>query len=263
MLEQQGEELGGAGEPPERECAELVGAGVGVTGRDDLADAVHDRVDGDRVAGFESGDEGAQSVLIGPAEPEVAPSALCLAPLVVQLGVGLDDLRFGDGEDASGCFGRDHPGDRGVHDVDRVGVQVAGEPGDAPSHPHLALTAAGHGPGQREPVLEVEDVGEHVAGGGDAGTAGQRDLAETEVLHPWRALPTHLPQHVADTSRDMAVGALGRVGGVDRRPCREQLEPMHLGEPGRSLGLGRGGQEAFRVEVDEVGVHASNASRDH
>ena len=163
VFEQEGEELGGAGEPAERDGAELVGAGVGVAGRDDLADAVHDGVHGGRVAGFESGDEGAQAVLIGAAEADVAAPAFGFAPLVVQLGVGLDDLGLGDREDPAGGLGGDHPGDRGVDDVDLVERQVAGELGDAAGEPHLALAAPGHCPGQGEPVFEVEDVGEHVA----------------------------------------------------------------------------------------------------
>ena len=248
MLQQQGEELGGAGEPSEGEGAELVGAGVGVAGREDLADPVHDGVHGDRVAGFEAGDEGAQSVLVRAAEADVAAPALRFAPFVVQLGVGLDDLGLGDCEDAPGRLGGDHPGHRGVDDADLVDWQVAGKLRDAASDPDLALAASGHGPGQRQPVLQVEDVGERVAGGHHSGAAGQRDLAQAEVLHARRAVAADLDQHVADAAGDVAVGALGRVARVDAPPTGQHLEVVDLGVPAGPHGLGRPGQEAL-VEV--------------
>ena len=125
MLEQEREQLSGPREPAEREGAELVGAGVGVEGFDDLRDAVDGGVDGDGVAGLELGDEGAQAVLVGAAEAEVAASALGLAPLLMEVGVGLDDLGLGDLEHPSGRLAGDHPGHSGVDDVDSVGRQVA------------------------------------------------------------------------------------------------------------------------------------------
>ena len=53
------------------------------------------------------------------------------------------------------------------------------------------------------------------------------------------------------TRRACGRRALGRVGGMDRGPGGEHLELAHLREPGGPLGLGRGGQEAGRVEVEE------------
>ena len=249
VLQEKGQELGGAGEPPEREGAELVGAGVGVAGRDDLADPVHDGVHGDRVACLESGDEGAQSVLIRPSEPDVAAKALRLAPLVVQLGVGLDHLGLGDREDASGGLGGDHARHGGVHDIDLVDRQVAGELGDAPGHPCLALAAPRHRPGQRQPMLQVEDVGERVTRSHHSGAAGQGYLAQAEVLHLRRAVAADLDQDVAEASGRGPVGTLGRVAGVDGRPLGEHLEVVDLCESTRLHGLGRPGQEAGCVEV--------------
>ena len=255
MLEQQGEELGGAGEPPEGEGTELVGAGVRVEGLDDLPDAVDDGVDGDRVAGLEARDEDAQAVLVGAAETDVAPAPLGLAPLLVQFGVGLDDLRLGDLEDPTDGFGGDESGDCAVDDVDPVGGQVARELRHPTRDPDLAFATTADRPGEREPVLEVEDVGEHVAGRGHTGTAGERDLAEAEVLDAGRALAAHLPQHVADAASDVAVGSISGVGRMHRGPGGEQLELGHLREPRSPLGLGRGGQQAGRVEVEKGAGH--------
>ncbi|MET0523747.1 MAG: hypothetical protein ABWZ91_03035, partial [Nocardioides sp.] len=70
VFEEQGEQLGGAGQPGEGEGAQLVGAGLGVARRDDLPDAVHDRIDRGGVTGLEAGDEGAQAVLVGAPEPD-------------------------------------------------------------------------------------------------------------------------------------------------------------------------------------------------
>ena len=263
VLEQQGEELGGSGEPPEGEGAELVGAGVGVAGGQDLPDPVHDRVHRDGVAGLEAGDEGAEAVLVGAAEADVPAAAFGLAPLFVEVGVGLDDLGFGDLEHPSDAFGGDEPGHGGVDDVDPVGGQVAGELRDPAGDPDLALPAPGDGPGEREAVLEVEDVGEHVAGRGHAGAAGEGDLAEAEVLHAGRALAADLPQDVPEAPLNVSVGSLGRVGRVDRGPGGEQFQPMHFSEPGSSLGLGRGGQDGLRVEVEKGADHGYDASRLH
>jgi hypothetical protein len=52
VLDEEGEQLSGPGEPGEGEGAELVGVGLGVERGDDLRDAVHDGVDGGGVAGL-------------------------------------------------------------------------------------------------------------------------------------------------------------------------------------------------------------------
>ena len=252
VLQQQGEELGGAGEPSEGEGAELVGAGVGVAGREDLADPVHDGVHGDRVAGFESGDEGAQSVLVRAAEADVAAPALRFAPFVVQLGVGLDDLGLGDCEDAPGRLGGDHPGDGGVDDGDLVDFQVTGQLRDAAGDPRLALAASSHGPGQRQPVLQVENVGERVTRGHHPGAAGQRDLAQAEVLNPWGAVAADLDQHVADPAsrlrrrRDLGSGRWSGRPPTGRAPRGRR--PLRVDAPARPRTTGPGGQLASRSD---------------
>jgi hypothetical protein len=242
---------------PKARARSFVGAGVEVAGGDDLGDAVHGGVDCGGVAGFEAGDEGAQAVLVGAAQAEVAAAAFGLAAFVVQGGVGFDDLGLGDGQDPAGGFGGDQPGDRGVHHADLVAGQVARQLRDTAGEPGLALAAAADRPGQGQTVLEVQDVGDRVRRRGDPGGAGQGDLAEAEVRDAGGAITAELPEHVADPAGDVAVGTFGGVGGVHGRPGGKDLEGVDLREPGGALGLGRGGEEAGRVEVVEVDGHES------
>ena len=101
-------------------------------------------------------------------------------------------------------------------------------------------------------MLQVEHVGECVTRGHHAGAAGQGDLAEAEVRDAGGAITAELAQDVADSAGDVPVGAVGGVGGVHGRPGGKDLEGVDLREPGGALGLGRGGEEASRVEVGEV-----------
>jgi hypothetical protein len=140
---------------------------------------------------------------------------------------------------------------------------VAREPDDPPGDEDLGLARPHDGPGRREPVLEIEDVGERVGGGGDAGAAGQCDLAEAEVLHARCALAAELDQHVTEAPRLRAVRPLGGVGGVDRRPLREDLEVVDLSQPTLPHGTARGGQQAGRVELGEGVGHVFDSRDRH
>ena len=84
VLDQQPEQLRRAGQPAERDRAQLLGGGVRVQRRDDLRDAGHDGLDPHDVTGLAAGDEGAQPELVGARGRHVAPASLGLHALVVE-----------------------------------------------------------------------------------------------------------------------------------------------------------------------------------
>ncbi len=57
VLQQQREQLGGPGQPAERDRPQLVGTGLGVARRQDLGHPGDDGLDPDRVAGLDAGDD--------------------------------------------------------------------------------------------------------------------------------------------------------------------------------------------------------------
>ncbi len=91
------------------------------------------------------------------------------------------------------------------------------------------------------------------------GAAGQRDLTQAEVLHPRRALPADLTQHLADPPRMRLLPRrqpLQRVRAMDRRPLRHHLQVDHLRQPTRPHRVTRRGQQAGGRDVTEIGGHA-------
>ena len=263
VLQEQGEELGGAREPAEGQGAELVGAGPGMPRRDDLAHPVDDRVDGGSVAGLEAGDQGAQAELIGAAQADVAPAPLRLAPLLVERGVGLDDLGLRDLEDPTDRLGRDHAGDRRVDDADPVESQVAESlamrRATHTSQSPRRVTAQVRGRRCSRSRTSASKLAVAVTPAPRAKAISPRQKSCT----PGVPSPPTCLQHVADASRDVTVRRLGRVAGVQRSPGREEVQLVHLGDPRGPLRLGRGGQQAGRVEVEEVGGHGTHASHRH
>ena len=111
MVEEQREQLGGSRQPPERDRAELIGAGLRMPWGDDLDDPRQGRLDPHDVAGLAAGDHGAQAELVGARGGHVAPAAFGLDPGLVQLRVGLDDLGLGDLQHPAPGLVGDHPRD--------------------------------------------------------------------------------------------------------------------------------------------------------
>ena len=248
------EEFGGAGQPAERDRPELVGGGVGVAGREDFGDPGHGGLDPDRVAGLDPGDQGPQPVLVGARGGHVAASAFGLDPLVVQGGVGLDDLRLGDREHpATGLGGRSPAPPPGppARPGRRAGAGTASRPG---GRLELGLPGAAGRPGRRQPVDQVQGVGGRVHRRGHPGAAGQRDLTQTEVLHP-RVCPRRRagPAHPAD-----ATGSPECRAAHARAPPGRGPRPADAPAPRR-----RGSQQATRVQIQQVVVHGTNARRGH
>ena len=251
VLEQQLEELGGAGQPPERDRPDLVRGGVGVTRGEDLGDPGHGGLDPDRVPGLDAGDHGAQPVLVGPRRGHVTPAAFGLDPLLVQGRVGLDDLGLRHRQHPAGGLPADDPRHRPVHDADPVGRQVPGQLRHPPRHIDIGLA------GRRRPPRS--------AGGGGSGpgcrrsrcrsppprSAGQRDLTQAQLLH------RGVPSPPSWTSRSQLLGGLR---GVHRGPLRQHLQVADLGPSTSPHRVRRGSQQATRVEVGQVVVHETNAA---
>ncbi len=99
---QQVEELGGAGEPPERLAAQdVLRRTVGEAGCEQVGNAVDGRVDPDGVAGTDARDDVTQPELVGLGQCDVAALLLGVEGGGVAGGVGSDDLGADGVEEAS------------------------------------------------------------------------------------------------------------------------------------------------------------------
>jgi hypothetical protein len=154
----------------------------------------------------------------------------------------------GDGDHAPTGLVGDDPGDGGVDDPDSRCRQVSRQLGHASGKEHLRLAAADHRPGQRQPVLQVEHVGQRVGRGGDTRAAGEGDLAEAEVLHARCALPAALDQRVSESTRAHTIGIIGGVGGVHRRPLGKDIEVADFSQPTVRNSGRRAGPQTGRVD---------------
>jgi hypothetical protein len=112
--DEQGEELGGAGEQAEGQGVQLVAGQVRVLGGEQVGCPGEGGVDPDGVAGVDLGDDHPQAVLVGAGQGDVAAAGGGGDLLGVRGGVGLDDLGLRELEDPAGGLGADRLGDRGV-----------------------------------------------------------------------------------------------------------------------------------------------------
>ena len=128
VLEQEPEQLGGSGEPPEREGAQQVAGGVGVFGSpgEDVGDPADHGVDVRRVARGDPGDDVAQPGLVGPGQGHEPAALLGLDLRLVGGGVGLDDLGLDDAQHPARGLARERGRGGGVDHRDRGRGQVAG-----------------------------------------------------------------------------------------------------------------------------------------
>ena len=263
-LEEQGEQLGGAGQPPERQRAELVaadlgrglGAQLGAAGQH-VGDPVQHRVHPDRVAGLDPGDHQPQPVLVAARQGHVPAAALLLEPRPVRGPVDLDHLGLGQLDHLRRRLPHDRLGHRGVHHRRRCRRQPTGQHRDLAGHPHLGPQRPHLRPGQRQPVPQVERVRHQRPGGQRVHPAGDAELGEAQVLHQWGALPADLDQPVPTRGEPPpALGAQPRVGGVQVGPVRGQPQVVDLGRPAAEQHLVDQGQGPGRIELVEGYRHA-------
>ena len=119
--------------------------------------------------------------LVGPGQGDVAAAGAfgCLQAGV--LGVGAQDRCLGDGQHPAGGL-VDGVEEGGIDDPDLLAVQVTRHGGDPTGHPDLAAPGLELGPVAPEPELQVQGVGEVVAGRGGVHAASDGELADREVL---------------------------------------------------------------------------------
>ncbi|GAA1477328.1 hypothetical protein GCM10009623_17740 [Nocardioides aestuarii] len=242
VVDEELDQLGGAGEPAEGAGAELV-AVVVVTVLDgqDVGDPVDHRVDPDRVAGVDAGDDGPQPELISAGQRDVAAVLLGLAAHGVGLGVGLDDLGGRDLQHRGGGVAGDRCRHGPVDDPDGGRRECTGEGGDLAGHPRLAVAGLDHGPHAREAVLEVEGVGGQRPGGQGVGLARHRQLRQRVLPHGRRPVPARRGHRVA----------LGARFAVHHAPVGHHPHLRHLRRTPRADRLVGGVEDQLRRAVLE------------
>jgi hypothetical protein len=206
-------------------------------------------VDPDRVSRLDAGDDVTQAELVGASETDVLPAALFLQLRLVGVGVGLDHLGLRDREHSRRRLAADGGGDRPVDDADVGQRQRATHRGDSARDPDVGLQRLHDPPGQGEPVLQVEHVGDGAVAGGRVNLTLDGDLGRRELPQLRRALTAEPAEPIAPV--------VGRVRvAVQDRPVGEDLEVLHLDGPtptGRRCGPGQSGRG---VQISEWERHA-------
>jgi len=184
----------------------------------------------------------------GPAEPDPGAGGVGLDAAAVGLEVGLDDRGLGEVEQSPGRE-PDRLTDGLVDERGGVTRQGAGHGGDLACDPHLHHQVVDLGEQQREPVSQVQSVGGEVAGGLDAGLAGDGELGEAELRDRRCALAAERDQLVA------ALGDRGRsrlglgIGRVQVGPVQDQQQLVDAGLASGLEGVFDLGQGGCLVEV--------------
>ena len=143
-----------------------------------------------------------------------------------------------------------------------------GLPGDPPGLPGRHLQAGHAFPQQREPVAEVEGVGDQLCSGRRGHAQRQRERFGRERRHRRGAVPTKglVGQERRPTERlDTSV----RSGGVEVGPMGGPLELAERGSSLRPFGCGGRLEHTDGVEVADLvlladrGAHGTEPSTDH
>ncbi len=225
---EQGQQLVGTAQPPEGDRAQLVAGGaLGVVARDQVGDPLEQGVHPHGVAVGDASDDMTQPVLVGAGEGDIATAALRLHLGRVGRGVGLDDLGSGHVEHPAGRLGGDDRGHGSVDEADRRQRHRSRHARDLAGHPGLCLERLDAIPDERQPVLQVEHVGDDGLAGDRVDLADHGQLGDAELPHPRRTLTAHLDQPVRGP-RAAAVGRPAGVGGVESRPMGRQPEIVDL-----------------------------------
>ena len=254
VLEQEPEELGGSGEPPEGEGAQQVAGGVGVFGSlgEDVGDPAEHGVDVGGVARGDPGDDVAQPGLVGAGQGHEPAPLLGLDLGPVGGGVGLDDLGLDDAQHPARGLAGERGRGGGVDHRDRGRGQLAGHRGDPADQPGVGPAGQEDLPGAGQPVPQVEHVRGHRPRGEHVHAPGDAQLAQGELADPRGALPAEPDQPVgARRQRDRGVraGVVARVGGLQVAPVPDQQQVVDLHRPPATHDQLQTRERVARVEV--------------
>ena len=250
---EQGGDVFGVGQPAQGDRAELVaGAAVGQVG-DQLAagvqgvgDPVHDRVEPDRVGRDHRRDHGAQPVLVGRGDRDIAAAQPGVPLFLGGLGVGFHHLGLGDGQQSPRPLvdSLDHGP---VHQRGGRRVEPAGHRGDLAGDPQVAASLPERGVELWEPVSQVEPVGHQRPHGQAVLTPRDGELTDREVQHPRGPGTTEL--HQPGRTRRPWLSVVVGIVGVQVGPVQRELELTHLGGPPVPHRRLHGSQRLGGVEV--------------
>ena len=255
VLEQEPEQLGGPGEPPEREGAQQVARGVGVFGSlgEDVGDPADHGVDVRRVARGDPGDDVAQPGLVGPGQGHEPAALLGLDLRLVGGGVGLDDLGLDDAQHpARGLARRARPRRRcrpprprpgtGRGSSRRPGGPARRRPG-RPGRPSQLRGRRCRRSSTSAATARAEST---------CTPRAMPELAQGELADPRGALPAEPDQPVgARRQRDRGVraGVVARVGGLQVAPVPHQPQVVDLHRPPAAHDQLQTRERVARVEV--------------
>ena len=195
-----------------------------------------------------------EALTVDAGEPDVPPLELLLDARGVGDLVGLDHLRLAQSDHPRRGLATDRLGNGLIDDRHLFVGEHAAERGHLAGHPHLALEVAHATPGQRQPVLEIERVGHHGPRSERVHPAGDRELAQRELLHTRCAVAAEALETLP--TRRLVVGPVR----VQHAPVQHQLEVVDLGLPPTAQHVLEGSKRAARVEVADGGRHAASLS---
>jgi hypothetical protein len=127
--------------------------------------------------------------------------------------------------------------DRRVDDRHPVGGQPPREPRHLAGQPDPTDELLGEGPDLRQPVGQVEHVGQVALAGRYPDLAGHRELGDRELAHPGRALAARADQSVLGPHAPSGLGVAPRIARVDLRPGGHDPQVVHVGRATPEHGL--------------------------
>ena len=240
------------------------GVASGCRGRDDLRDPGHGRVHGDRVAGVEAGEEHPQAVLVGAPQPGEPGAALGLAP-APRAGPGSASMTLASATSST----RPAPSLAIIRDIAESTSPTLSAPRWRESLAIRRASQTSHSP--RRHTAQVS--GSRCCRSSTSASALRDAIAPVprasaisprqKSCTPGVPSPPTWTSTLPDPTRHGPVGALGRVGGVHRRPLREHLEVVDLRQPAGPHDLARSGEEPAGIEVGQVVEHVFDPTGTH
>jgi hypothetical protein len=187
-----------------------------------------------------------KALLVGPRQPDVPFAGGVLTRHRRRVRVGFQDLRGGDLEHRGWGVSGDCGGHGAVHDRDRGPRHRPRQGSDPPGDPRFALQIQHPTPGQRQPVNQIQGVGDLVPHRHGVHLRGDRKLRQRVLPHPRRALTTRRRQRVPLTDRLT----------MQHRPLQRDQQLIPPGLTPTTYAILRGSQHGHSVEIS-VRIHVA------